>query len=140
HGAGSEDHAATYIEGDLFNWDQGLRRIGLGACMSGPRSGDEEPVELGTGRYLPFDLPMSSTVSAARFSALVRSLIADARFARDARLTLPEWADFFGAMLTAYISAGEEDRRDVGRVRSLLAELADIDVDGARVGFSIAAA
>ncbi len=46
HGADHRDHAGTYIDEDLFNWDQGVRRAALGALMTGPRSGDDAPVTL----------------------------------------------------------------------------------------------
>lgn len=139
HGAERTDHAETYIEGDLFNWDQGLRRLALGTFVSGPLSGDESPVELESGSYLPLDVPTSQSASVGRFAALIRSLIADARFARSAKLTMPEWADFFGALLSSYITAAEADLRELGACRRLLADLADVDVDGARVSYRIAA-
>lgn len=37
HGADRDDHQGTYIEGEVFHWDQGLRRLVLGAFMTGPR-------------------------------------------------------------------------------------------------------
>ncbi len=37
HGADRDDYHGTYIEGEVFHWDQGLRRLALGALMTGPR-------------------------------------------------------------------------------------------------------
>ncbi|HEX4404138.1 MAG TPA: exodeoxyribonuclease V subunit gamma, partial [Polyangia bacterium] len=53
HGADRGDHAGTYVEGDRFNWDQGLRRLALGAFLAGRRSGDERAFDAGDERYLP---------------------------------------------------------------------------------------
>ena len=47
HGADRSDHAETYIERDVFNWDQGLRRLALGVFMSGDASGEARPFEAG---------------------------------------------------------------------------------------------
>ena len=43
HGADRTDHDGTYIERDILNWDQGLRRLALGAFMAGDASGDRRP-------------------------------------------------------------------------------------------------
>ena len=44
--------------------------------------------------YLPYDQPADALADAARLLVLVRSLVADARFARSAQLTMTEWSDF----------------------------------------------
>src|SRR6185295_195651 len=54
----------TYIDRDLFNWDQACRRLALGRFARGPRSGADAPILLPSGllpsgggaaaeRYLP---------------------------------------------------------------------------------------
>jgi exodeoxyribonuclease V gamma subunit len=141
HGADREDHQGTYIEGEVFHWDQGLRRLALGAFMSGPRAGDERAFELDGADYLPFDLPADALPSSARLVLLVRSLAADARFARSARLTMAHWSEFFAAMLEAYVAAANDSEE---RVRAMclheIRGLAQLDVTGHEVGYRIAAA
>ena len=80
HGADRLDHEGTYIDRDAFHWDQGLRRLVLGAFMTGPASGDDQPSELGDAEYLPHDQPADALADAGRLLVLVRSLVADARF------------------------------------------------------------
>ena len=56
HGADRDDHAETYIERDVFNWDQGLRRLALGAFMSGDASGEGRPFDAGGEAYVPYEV------------------------------------------------------------------------------------
>ncbi len=46
-GGDRRDLAGTYVDVDAFTWDQGLRRLALGAVMEGARSG--EVVEVASG-------------------------------------------------------------------------------------------
>ncbi|MCA9550504.1 MAG: exodeoxyribonuclease V subunit gamma, partial [Myxococcales bacterium] len=129
HGADHADHADTYITRDLYNWDQGLRRLVLGTFMSGATSQDERSFEVLGQRYLPHEYPLDRLADASRLVVLVRSLVADARFARQASLPLAEWAGFLRTLVTAYVTpAGEQDERDLLRTLSALDALDGLDV------------
>ncbi|HXI59103.1 MAG TPA: exodeoxyribonuclease V subunit gamma [Polyangia bacterium] len=125
HGADHQDHAGTYIDRDVFNWDQGLRRLALGAFISGPRSGEQRLFDAGADRYLPEELPAQAQESATRFSLLVRSLLADARHARTARLSLPDWMAFLRAAIARTITA--RDPADQAALMRCLAELQPLE-------------
>jgi exodeoxyribonuclease V gamma subunit len=137
HGADHQDHAGTYIERDLLNWDQGFRRLALGALMTGPRAGDERPVSFGDQQYLPADLPPDLLSSALDFALLARSLIADARFAagRDGaprKRPLPEWLELIRGMLASYlVPADDAEEALLGRCMRALEELEQVEVVGA---------
>ncbi|RMH39628.1 MAG: hypothetical protein D6689_15975, partial [Deltaproteobacteria bacterium] len=136
HGADRRDHADTYLDGDRFHWDQGIVRLALGAFMAGPRSGDERAVAAGAHSWLPEERPPDERVAAAQFGLLARSLIADARFARRARMTLSDWAEFWSAVVATYVHAADDrDERDRLRCLARIRDLADLDLDGARVGY-----
>jgi exodeoxyribonuclease V gamma subunit len=143
HGADHQDHAGTYIERDLLNWDQGLRRLALGALMTGPRAGDEDAVGFGDQKYLPADLPRDLIPSALSFGLLARSLIADARFAagKDGGLRtrpLPEWLELMRGMLTGYLVPTDEDEEALlGRCLTALDELEEVEIEG-RVSYLVA--
>jgi exodeoxyribonuclease V gamma subunit len=141
HGADRDDHRGTYVESEVFHWDQGLRRLALGAFMTGPRAGDERAFQLGDDQYLPFDVPADALPDVARLVLLLRSLVADARFASSASLTMTEWSQFFTVMLEAYIAA-ETDSEE--RVRTMclheIRRLGQLDVTGQKVGYRIAQA
>jgi len=138
-GADRLDHAETYIDRDLFHWDQGLRRLVLGGFMTGPRCGDDRGFRLGDAEWLPHDEPVEAQADAARLLVLVRSLVADARFARSARLSFTEWSKFFSRLITGYL-AGDSDREQRA-LASCLREasgLKRLDLSGAPVGYRVA--
>jgi exodeoxyribonuclease V gamma subunit len=143
HGADADDHAGTYLEGSgSFHWDQGLRRLALGALMTGERSGDSRIVRIiGASDYRPEELPRDHQGSGAAFALMARSLIEDSRNAREAQLTLGEWRRYFDALAAAYlVPASDADTRHLGRLREAIAGLADPDLTLGEVGYRVAAA
>jgi exodeoxyribonuclease V gamma subunit len=138
HGADHQDHRPTYIERDLLNWDQGIRRLALGAFMAGRRSGASRPFAAHGERYLPEELPPGKQASAAAFALLARSLIADARFARSARMPLAGWLTFLHRLFTAYLlPETEEEERALSRCRRQIQSLAELQLDDLEVSYSI---
>lgn len=130
-GADRSHHAGTYIDEDVYNWDQGVRRLALGAFMTGEKSGDERVFETDQGRWLVEELRGSSMSSAAHFGLLARSLIADARFVRERKMTLSRWARFYQAQVDAYLNvAGDGDERDRLRCLRALSTLEARDLGG----------
>jgi exodeoxyribonuclease V gamma subunit len=103
HGSSHADHRGTYLERDLFNWDQGLRRLALGAFMAGDASGAREPFDLGTEAYVPLEVAPSDVRDAAAFGLLVRSLASDVDRLRTAVLPLGEWALLLGSVVETYV-------------------------------------
>ncbi len=140
HGADRSDHAETYIERDVFNWDQGLRRLALGVFMTGDASGEPRPVEWAGQSYVPCEVAGGELHDAASFGVLVRSLVADMRFARDGELTMAEWASFLRKVVETYVApAGAADEEQLARCLRRLHTLAAIDLGGARVRYRVAA-
>jgi exodeoxyribonuclease V gamma subunit len=131
HGASREDLAGTYVGEDLLSWDQGLRRLALGAFMAGPRSGEERlwrPAE--DGEVLVADVTAGKLESAARFALLARSLLADCRRLREERRPLGEWAAVLRTLFDAYLTAGEDEEADRLRCLAALEVLERADVGG----------
>lgn len=139
HGADHDDHAGTYIERDLFNWQQGIRRLALGAFMAAEKSGESQVYEAGAAAYLPEELPPDLLPSAARFSLIARSLINDARYCRTAEKPLAQWRVFMDLLVSSYLApTGPEDERGLTRCREAIASLAACDLDGRPVRYRIA--
>ncbi|MFK7989859.1 MAG: exodeoxyribonuclease V subunit gamma [Sandaracinaceae bacterium] len=134
HGLAHEDHAGTYVGGrDLLSWDQGLRRIALGAFVDDP-----DGVSLDGQVYLPECSPPGD-LTAARFAMQTRSLMADVAFARTARLPLKKWAAFFGALLNAHLRpANEAEAAALRRALAAFETLAQLDLDGTEVHYAVA--
>ncbi|HEX3697500.1 MAG TPA: exodeoxyribonuclease V subunit gamma [Polyangia bacterium] len=139
HGADRGDHAGTYIDRDVFNWDQGLRRVALGRWLSGRRSGDQRLFSVGDERYLPADLSVDAQNDATRFALLVRTLLADARHARTARLSLADWMIFLRAAITRAIAPRNgDDRAALLRCLSELQPLEELGPPDLIVGYRVA--
>jgi exodeoxyribonuclease V gamma subunit len=140
HGADRRDHRDTYIERDLLNWDQGLKRLALGAFMTGERSedADERIFSLGEDLYLPEEVSSDQTRSAASFGLLIRSLIHDARFATKSRMRFPEWIQFITTLITTYVTPrSEEDERVLRRCLRRITALADMTLGERKVPYRI---
>jgi len=143
-GAEQRDLAGSYLHRDLLTWDQGLRRLALGAFMLGERSGDDTPVSLGENQYLPVETAPDDRTAALGFALLVRSLIADARFAagKDGPLERPlrEWLDFIRGMLAAYLQPVDDSEEGLlGRWRASLDEIEDVGLHDLPVSYRVAA-
>lgn len=136
HGADRADHAGTYLaEHDAFHWEQGLRRLALGGFMAGATSGSDAVWRTGDASYLPEEIAADELPSAATFTLLARSLIADARWLRTQRRTLTGWAEAFEALVSAYLGGtGPRGTEELDRVRTALAGLAELDLDGRALG------
>ncbi len=138
-GADRADLAATYVKRDLHNWDQGLKRLALGAFVSGERSRDESAVAVGGDDYLPLDHAQDELSSAASFALLARSLLADALAARRSEQTLTSWAEFFQRLAGSYLAATEDDEeRLIGIASSRLRRLEELDLDDRKVSYRVA--
>lgn len=133
HGADRTAHAATYLaeHPGRFHWDQGVRRLALGAFMRG-----DEPATIGEYTVMPEEVRPEQHASAATYALMVRSLCSDAAWLATHQATLTEWADILVGLVDSYIARdGDEAKRDIERVRSMLAGIAHVDLDGRRVGF-----
>ncbi|HEY3816788.1 MAG TPA: exodeoxyribonuclease V subunit gamma [Polyangiaceae bacterium] len=140
HGADRADHEGTYIDRDILNWDQGLRRLALGAFMVGDASGDGTPFLLGDDAYVPHEVAGSELHDAASFGVLLRSLLADATFAAKRTMTTREWAEFLRAYVEAYVAPASDAEADqLSRVLRRLHALSEVDLGDRAVGYRVAA-
>ena len=137
-GADHQDHRGTYIDEDIYNWDQGLRRLALGVFMTGEKSGDSRIYESNKGRWL-VEEALGSSSTAARFGLLARSLLSDARFVREKKMTLTNWSKFYLSQVDCYFheEAGEGGA-DRLLLRRALARLEAMDL-GQEVSGKVAA-
>jgi exodeoxyribonuclease V gamma subunit len=145
HGADHADHAGTYIDRDVLNWDQGVRRVVLGAFMDPtPKGAAAAPVRLGEHDYLPLERRSDERASALDFCLLVRSLISDARFAAGKtgprERPLRQWCDFIRGMAAAYlVPTGPEDEALLARCLSEVEAIEGLPLTDTAVSFRIVA-
>jgi exodeoxyribonuclease V gamma subunit len=129
HGASRADLADSYVAEDLLSWDQGLRRLALGAFMAGARTGDDRLWEApGGGQALVADVAAARPESAGRFALLARSLLADCRRIREEVMPLTDWAALLRMLFAAYLTPGEGEEGDLARCLGALAALERLDV------------
>ncbi|MFL5307794.1 MAG: exodeoxyribonuclease V subunit gamma [Polyangia bacterium] len=94
----------TYLERDRISWDQGLRRLALGAFMGGgDEGGDHEAFVLSGEPLLPADLSPSGEAAARALGVLARELIAYADAAQRGPATFEAHADLLRRVLAATI-------------------------------------
>ncbi|MEO8706720.1 MAG: exodeoxyribonuclease V subunit gamma [Kofleriaceae bacterium] len=137
HGADARAHANTYLEDHPghFHWDQGVRRLALGAFMVGERA-HRGPVRIGNQLVAPEELRPDQQASAATYALLVRSLCADAAWLAVHEAPLARWAEVLAALVDQYLAPRDDEAtRDLERARTMLARLARLDVDGRPIGF-----
>jgi len=137
HGRDAAAHAGTYLEDypGLFHWDQGVRRLALGAFMVGERAG-RGAARIASLEVAPEELRPEHQASAATYALIVRSLCADAEWLASLEAPLAQWADVLAGLVDTYLAPRDDDAaRDLERVRALLAAIARVDLDGRPVGF-----
>ena len=140
HGADRADHEGTYIDRDILNWDQGLRRLALGAFMVGDASGDGTPFWMGADAYVPHEVAGSELHDAASFGVLLRSLVSDATFASQSAMKTGEWAEFLRVLVETYIAPASDAEADqLSRVLRRIHSLSEIDLGDRPVGYRVAA-
>jgi exodeoxyribonuclease V gamma subunit len=131
-GADRGDLAGSYVTRDLFTWDQGLRRLALGALVDG--ADEAEPIILGGEPYLPGPPLDSANDDCLGFGLLVRSLIADARFASGGETTatrpLGEWLAFIRGLVESYLVLDQDDVAGQAVIAHFLAGLEDLSDTG----------
>ncbi len=139
HGADRSDHAGTYIERDILNWDQGLRRLALGAFMAGDATGERRPFELAGEAYVPHEVGSGDMRDAAALGLLVRSLVADARFVQQAVLGVREWAALLVELVSTYVTPTDDEGAEalVDCLRRLHG-LGEVDLGDRRVPYAVA--
>src|SRR4029079_14131075 len=74
-GADGADVGDSYADADRVSWDQGLRRLALGAFLSGPRSGEQRPFSHGDETVIAAELPASAEPAARALGIIARELI-----------------------------------------------------------------
>lgn len=114
YGADRADQSTrgTYLSGDLFNWEQGLRRLALGSFLSVPDARDEATVALEDHQYLPQQVDLSEVDTASAFTAVIGSLTSDARWLAEHKATLADWSEILCALVETYVVPSAHDDGD----------------------------
>lgn len=136
-GIDASDLADTYVPANLFQWDQALTRITLGAFMEGGRSEGHNLYQSEAGALLPLTLLQEEVPAAARFLKTARTLLADTREIRTHRLSLSDWAALLAELIGTYVQAGDpEDQSFRDQCLEILQAMGSLTT--APVGYEVA--
>lgn len=127
--------AGTYVDRDVFTWDQVVRRLALGAV-----TGDvDAPLVTEAGAWLPFAVQPEQVGSVGRLAARLRALLEDAAAFGAARLTLSTWAEALSTLVSTHLGADTaHDEAALARCLAVIGRLGEADVEGAPVPFAVA--
>lgn len=138
-GADQEDLEGTYIDRDVYHWDQGFRRLVLGSLMEGERAGDERFFDMGDHAWVPFEVGGDGFEDAGQFVSLGRALLLDARRSQRERLSLGQWCMYFTRLIKRYIGAkSTADEQALTLCLETIEELKLTDLEGARISYEVA--
>jgi exodeoxyribonuclease V gamma subunit len=136
-GIDASDLADTYVPANLFQWDQALTRITLGAFMEGGLTEGHNLYQSESGALLPLTLLQEEVPAAARFLKTARTLLADTREIRSHRLSLSDWATLLAELIGTYVQAGDsEDLSFRDQCLEILQAMGSLTTDP--VGYEIA--
>ena len=135
YGANRDDQKRDdehYLDADLYNWDQGLKRLVFGATRDVVDEPCEARIEADGDEYLPEDVEPSAWDEASSMATLIQSLIEDARWLEGHEATLEEWGEICSEMIDTYLVPNDDagadyrtDQRDIVRLRRTLEELGE---------------
>jgi exodeoxyribonuclease V gamma subunit len=130
----------SYLDGDRISWDQGLRRLALGAFLSGQPSGEERPFALGGELYLPAEVTGGGEAAARALGLLARSLIDLAQAARQAPRPIGDWLALARrAIAETIVPTTPDEESAVGDCLAALERLSETLPPGLSTGFLVAA-
>jgi exodeoxyribonuclease V gamma subunit len=139
-GADAGDLANSYADDDRVSWDQGLRRLALGAFLSGTRSGEQSPFTANGETLLAAELPAGAEPAARALGIIARELIDFARTARALVAPLPAFMALLRGTLAATIRAeGGEEEAVLRDCFAILERIAETAPPGLEVGYAVAA-
>lgn len=138
-GADQSDLESTYIDEDVYTWDQAMRRLALGAFLCGERSGEARAYATDDGTWLPYETGPDAIGDVGRLVELVRALVADARASAAAHMSLTDWAILLTRVVTRYVHAEHVgDEIALNACLGVLETLRAADLEGQVVGYPVA--
>ena len=138
-GADERALAHTYIDRDVYHWDQGLKRLLLGLFMEGERSGDPRIFEVDERAWVPVDVGGDQLNTIGQMIHLIRCLLIDASHAAEANLSLARWCQFFTRLFTRYLAPqSSADEQAMSRCIETIDELKRVDLEGAPIRYEVA--
>ncbi len=136
-GYDSKDQIDSYLDVERFHWDQGLKRLALGAFMTAAVSGVSPVFEGELASYAALETRGEDQNRAGLLLRLVRSLAEMGRDWQGRRRSPSEWACQFQLAVRAFLKAQTKAEEEAfGRVVEALGQLAQLDETAPADGLS----
>ena len=133
YGIDHTDHEGTYIDADILNWQQGCRRIVIGAFTGE----GNKPFEFKGHHYFPKEAVDRDSLNT--LAIMIQSLVEDARFVRTHKLSLKEWSDYITSLFRSYLTANTpSEHRVMFQCMKEVKKLAEYNVEKKSFGFAAA--
>lgn len=114
----------SYFDKDLFNWDQGFKRMLLGPFIDR----ESDPIFRDPAfEYLLYPMREDGGEDARLFYTVTQSLLADTRRLPQLRLSATDWASYLRGLVQAYLAPSPGEESDFEKIRTLADELSDLD-------------
>ncbi|HLH75762.1 MAG TPA: exodeoxyribonuclease V subunit gamma, partial [Candidatus Binataceae bacterium] len=139
-GADERDMAGTFIPPGSYHWDQGLRRLALGAFLSAKTPDNEQVFNTpDQGAFAALAIEQDQIEGAANMIGRARALLAAASEIRRTRLPLTQWAQVLRRLLASFLSSKEpEGARTLAASLAAIATMAGSQPQGEPVGYPTA--
>ena len=144
-GADRHDHAGSYLDQDPLSWDNGLRRLALGAFLSGRPSGEDRAFVLPGDAdnpdcpVLPAELRAGAEPAARAFGVLARELLGFAATARGAPRPVRDWLALMRRQIAALLHVAPDEEAALGDVLAVLERLSETLPASLRTSYLVAA-
>jgi exodeoxyribonuclease V gamma subunit len=138
-GADAGDHDGSYLAEDRLSWDQGLKRLALGAFLSGPRSGEERPFVLDGQPVLSGEVAPATEAAARALGETARTLIAFARAAAAGPAPIATFTALLRRTIAEVIRPAPEEEAALGASYAALDRLGETAPPDLIVSFRVLA-
>lgn len=122
HGRSHQSQEA-WLDKDLYNWDQGFKRMLLGAYI---HEEDHPVFKSAVHEYLVYPMNESDSADAHLFYTLTQSLLVDTGDMPNLKLSAEAWSDYFRELMTTYLAPCDGEDADFERVCRAASGLAEL--------------
>ncbi len=124
----NQEDGFHYVNKDLYNWEQGFKRLTLSMYLQQEHEWDPLVYTVGEDKYIPVPLHSTQHDEAVRFVTIVRSLIVDTQEMPNWKMSAKEWGRYLGILVKTYLAPVDTSEESIFQnILSSLSELGKLD-------------
>ncbi|MGK5092058.1 exodeoxyribonuclease V subunit gamma [Deltaproteobacteria bacterium TL4] len=125
----NQQRGYRHLKHDLYNWEQGFRRLTMGAFLQQESAHNPQTYAIQDQPYVPLSVDTSEQGEAASFMLIVRSLIADTHLIKQWKLTGEQWSHYLCTLLKTYLRPlNTNEEAEFQRLINSILSLKEFDV------------